>query len=98
MWSWQVAKIMNVKFIYSYNDSGAGMVENSILKILNSEYYPLKYAEKVDFLSEGILDKLKEKRVHFNERKALFTPNSFILYDNFNPVYPKENWIVLLQD
>ena len=55
MWSWQVARLMNIKFIYSYNDSAAGMIDSNFLKILSSEYYPLKFADKVDFLSEGIL-------------------------------------------
>jgi len=94
MWSWQAAQLMNIKFIYSYNDSAAGMIDSHLLKFLSSEYYTLKFAGIVDFLSEGILEKLKEKGVNFNENKALFTPNSFILYNNFEPEYPKNNWIV----
>jgi len=94
MWSWQLAQLMNIKFIYSYNDSTAGMIDSHILKFLSSEYYTLKFADKVDFLSEGILKKLRGKGINFNENKALFTPNSFILYKNFEPEYPKSNWIV----
>jgi glycosyltransferase involved in cell wall biosynthesis len=94
IWSWQVAKLLNIKFIYSYNDSAASMIESKILKILNSEYYSLKFADKVDFLSEGVHEKLKDKGMIFKENKTLFTPNSFILYENFNPEYPKNNWIV----
>lgn len=94
IWSWQIAKLMNVRFIYSYNDSAAGMIESNILKIFSSEYYPLKFSDKVDFLSAGILYKLREKGVRFNENRALFSPNSFILYDNYYPEYPKKRWIV----
>ncbi|MBE0651161.1 MAG: glycosyltransferase [Bacteroidales bacterium] len=94
IWSWLVAKLLNIKFIYSYNDSGASTVEKNILKILSSEYYPLKYADKVDFLSEGLLDKLKEKKITISKNKTLFTPCSFIIYDNFHPEYPKNDWIV----
>ena len=94
IWSWPVAKLINIKFIYSYNDSSGTTVQKDILKILSSEYYVLKFADTVDFLSEGVLANVKEKGIKFNPNKALFTPNSFILYDNFNPEYPKNNWIV----
>jgi glycosyltransferase involved in cell wall biosynthesis len=94
MWSWQVARLLNIQFIYSYNDSAANMVDCNFFKILSSEYYPLKYADKVDFLSIGIQKKLNEKGINVNENRALFTPNSFILYENFYPEYPKSNWIV----
>jgi len=94
MWSWPVVKLMNIKFIYSYNDTGASTVEKNILKILSSEYYPLKFADKIDFLSKGLIVKLNSIGVKLNEKKALFTPNSFILYNNFYPVYPKKDWVV----
>lgn len=94
IWSWQIAKLLNIKFIYSYNDSAASMIERDFLRIFSSERHPLKYADKIDFLSPGILQKLKEKGLNIDEKKALFTPNSFILYDNFKPVYPKKDWVV----
>ncbi len=94
IWSWQIAKLLNIKFIYSYNDSAASMIESDFLRIFSSERYPLKYADKIDFLSPGILQKLKEKGLNIDEKKALFTPNSFILYNNFKPEYPKKDWVV----
>jgi glycosyltransferase involved in cell wall biosynthesis len=94
IWSWQVARLLNIKFIFSYNDSAANMIERNILRIFSSEYYPLKFADKVDFLSVGILKKLKEKGVNFKENKVLFTPNSFIIYKNFYAEHPKNNWII----
>jgi glycosyltransferase involved in cell wall biosynthesis len=94
IWSWQIARLMNIKIVYSYNDSAASMIDKNILRILSSEYCPLKFANKVDFLSKGIWEKLKEKGINLNENKTLFTPNSYILYDNFYPELPKKNWIV----
>jgi len=94
IWSWHMAKLFNIKFIYSYNDSAASMIESNFLRIFSSERYALKYADKIDFLSPGILLKLKEKGMNIDENKALFTPNSFILYDYFIPEYPKKDWVV----
>lgn len=93
-WSWQIARLMKIKFIFSYNDSTANMVDHHKLKIFSSEYYPLKYADKVDFLSEGIIEKLKDKGLSFCKEKVLISPNSFVLYKNYYPEYPKNNWIV----
>jgi len=93
-WSWQIARLLNIKFIYSYNDASASMIGSNILKILSTEYYALKFADKIDFLSEGVLKKLQEKRMSIKSNKVLISPNSFILYDNFYPVYPKTNRIV----
>ncbi|MBS4034553.1 MAG: glycosyltransferase [Ignavibacterium sp.] len=94
IWSWQVARLMGIKFIYSYNDASAAMIERSIFKILKSEYYVLKFADKIDFLSEGVLHKLNEKGIYIKNDKALISPNSFITYENFYPEYPKINRIV----
>jgi glycosyltransferase involved in cell wall biosynthesis len=36
----------------------------------------------------------KQEKKNFKEKKVLFTPNSFILYNNFNAEFPKKNWVV----
>ncbi len=94
IWSWQAARLMNINLIYSYNDSAATTIDRELIKILNSEYYTVRFANKVDFLSEGILEKLNGKGITLNQNRILFTPNSFILYDNFFPEIPKNNWVV----
>lgn len=94
MWSWQVARLLHIKFIYSYMDASASMIESNISKFLSSEFYPLKFAHKIDFLSEGVRNKLYEKGIIVNDDRALISTNSFILYDNFYPKYPKKNRIM----
>ena len=70
------------------------MLEKNLLKILSSEYYPLKYANKIDFLSDGVLNKTVERGINIKKKQILISPNSFILYDNFYPSYPKMNWVI----
>ena len=65
------------------------MLEKNLLKILSSEYYPLKYANKIDFLSDGVLNKTVERGINIKKKQILISPNSFILYDNFYPLIQK---------
>jgi glycosyltransferase involved in cell wall biosynthesis len=94
MWSWLVAKILGIRFIYSYMDASASMIDKSPLKVFSSELYPLKYADKIDFLSEGIRMKLFEKGIKIRNDRVLISPNSFISYLKFYPEYPKIKRIV----
>ena len=94
VWSWPIAKILGIDMIYSYNDASASMVENNFLKLFNTEYYALKYSNKIDFLSEGIIYKLGEKKIKVKEDRIFISPNSFILYENFLPSDNKKNKLV----
>lgn len=93
IWSWQLARMLHLKIIYSYNDSNISMVSKSLMDFFSSEYWPLKYADKVDFLSNDILKSLRQKIGYFDEERALITPNSFIDYARFYPTYPKKTRI-----
>lgn len=94
IWSWPVARLMGIKFIYGYNDSTASSVKKSLIRIFSSEYFPLKYANKVDFLSEGVRNKLSSTGLIIPENRVLITPNSFVSYTSFQSEYPKENSII----
>lgn len=94
IWSWLVAKMSRIKFIYSYNDSGASTVDKRFIKFFSSEYYVIRYADKIDFLSEQVLKKLNERNIKIENNRILITPNSFILYENYFPEYPKKNRII----
>lgn len=96
IWSWTLAKLLRIRFIYSYNDSVVSMISQKWINFLSSEYWPLKYATKVDFLSNDILKSLQHKTGYFDNEKVLITPNSFIDYIRFFPVYPKKELITFL--
>lgn len=93
IWSWQLARILKLKLVYSYNDSNISMVSKSYINFLSSEYWPLKYSSKVDFLSQMIVNDLIKKNIQIPENRILITPNSFIDYTRFKPEFPKKDLI-----
>ena len=96
IWSWALARIMKIQFIYSYNDSAVSMISSKKRDILSSEYWPLQFADKIDFLSNEIFEKLKKENINLASERALFTPNSFVLYDKFYPEYPKNKIVTFV--
>ena len=96
MWSWFLSKLLGLKFIYSYNDSGTSLVSCKFLDLFDSEYFVLKNSKKVDFLSEKLLESLSKKAVSIKKSQVLITPNSFIDYTNFYPEYPKRRVVTFL--
>ena len=93
MWSCLLAKLLKIQFVYSYNDSTYKSVSKRFYSVFNSEYWPVKFADKVDFLSDQVyrnyvinVSKLKQEQVYI-------TPNSFINYQIYIPSYPKKDLI-----
>ncbi len=93
MWSCLLSRIIGIYFVYSYNDSGCKTVSKKFRDIFNSEYWPVRYADKVDFLSEQVLRNYQDKVGTIKKDKISICPNSFIDYTRFEPVYPKKNII-----
>lgn len=93
IWSWFLLKIIRLPFIYSYNDSNFSMLNPGILKCWSSEYWVVKYANKVDCLSTELASGILKRIKGLKEKNLCITPNSFIDYSKFYPVYPKENII-----
>jgi len=91
--SWFLAKILKIKFIYSYNDTGISNISNKWIDVFSSEYWALKNASGIDFLSEDIFYDLQKKIGRIPKEKILITPNSFIDYSRFYPRYPKKKLI-----
>jgi glycosyltransferase involved in cell wall biosynthesis len=91
--SWPILKIKNINYIHSYNDASAATVSKKILDFFSSEYWVIKNATKIDFLSEQVAVNLEKKIGKLNNEKKLYSPNSFIDYARFYPVYPKKEII-----
>jgi glycosyltransferase involved in cell wall biosynthesis len=89
VWSWILVRMLQIKFVYSYMDASVSMISKKWINFLSSEYWPLKYAGKVDFLSNDIVKSLRNKIGSFDNERVLITPNSFIDYNRFKPAYPK---------
>jgi len=93
MWSWPLLRLLRINLIYSYNDSGAALVSKKFLDFFSSEFFALRNSNKVDFLSEGLVNILQQKNVKIDPKKILITPNSFINYERFYPENPKQKVI-----
>jgi len=89
IWSWPLLKIKGINHIYSYNDSSASFLSKSLLDFFSSEYWVIKNATKIDFLSPQVAANLETKIGDINNVRKLFTPNSFVNYSEFFPIYPK---------
>jgi len=97
IYAWPVRKIFKFKMIYSYNDSTLSMVKKDFWGIFNdSEYWALKNADKIDFLSPGIVDSYQKKIGHLDINKYTVTPNSFINYEKYFAEKPKNDDVVFL--
>jgi glycosyltransferase involved in cell wall biosynthesis len=96
IWSWPLKYIFNYRLIHSYNDSSLSSLSKNIFRVFDSEYWVLKNADKIDFLSEGIITRLEKKIGPIPDRKKTVTPNSFIDYTNFYPQYPKSDHVVFM--
>ncbi len=96
MWVWPLKFLHGFKLIYSFNDASCGEVSKKFPDFFVSEYWPSKYADKVDFLSADIVKKLAEKGLSLPESRVGVTTNSFIFYDKFYAERPKENTVVFL--
>jgi len=96
MWVWPFKKILNFKLIYGYNDADLSWIKKSPLDFFDSEYWVLKYCDKVDFLSEGLMKRFDDEIYKVEPTRKSFSPCSFIIYDKYYPVYPKRNQIVFL--
>ena len=96
VWSWPLKKCLGIKLIHSYNDSSLISLSKNIFRIFDSEYWVLKHCDRIDFLSAGIVPRLEKILGKIDQKRILITPNSFILYENYFPEYPKENKVVFL--
>ena len=96
IWVWPLRKLFRFKLIHSYNDSSLSSLSKSIYRIFDSEYWVLKHCDKIDFLSAGIIPRLEQKIGSIPNNKNLISPNSFIIYDNYYPEYPKEKSVVFI--
>jgi len=94
IWGWPLFKIKKIRHIYSYMDSTYYFLFHHRNNFFMSEHYVLKNADLIDCLSPQIAYDLKNK---FNVKTSKsISPNSFIIYDNYKPEYPKNNWVVFM--
>ncbi len=96
IFAWPLKKMYHFKLIHSYNDSSIADIEKEYWKCFDSEYWVLKYCDKIDFLSRGILNSLEKEVGKLPAHRTSITPNSFINYDNYFPDYPKDNSVVFI--
>ena len=97
IWTWMWCRFLNVELFYSVNATGKLMVEKTIRKFFDSQYYVLRHAQLLDFLSPSLPDEyfqaMGEK--HFRG-KLVVTPNSFIDYTHYYATPQKQPWVVFL--
>lgn len=96
IWVWPLKYFFNFKLIHSYNDSSLSSLSRNVFNIFSSEIYVLKHCDKIDFLSAEIITRLEEKIGKINRSRINVSPNSFVLYDNYFPEYPKENSVIFM--
>lgn len=94
IWVWPFKYIFRFKFCYAYMDSNYDSLSKSWHRLFDSEYWALRNADIVDCLSPKIAKDLPGLVNLRKKTKISITPNSFIDYTNYFPVYPKKNQIV----
>jgi len=97
IWTWMWCRWLNVELFYSVNATGKLMVEKTVRKFFDSQFYVLRNAQLLDYLSPSLPDEYLRVlgREHFTG-KHVVTPNSFIDYSHYFAVYPKLPWVVFL--
>ncbi|PWE00334.1 glycosyltransferase [Marinilabilia rubra] len=97
IWTWMLCRLLNVELFYSVNATGKLLVKKTIRKFFDSQYYVLRHAQLLDFLSPSLPDEyfqaLGEK--HFRGQLVV-TPNSFIDYTRYYSAPQKQPWVVFL--
>ena len=97
MFAWPLKSLFKFKLIYSFNDSAMQMLDRNICELFNSsEYWVLKNANKIDFLSPAIVEMYNKKIGLIEKNKFSITPNSFINYKNYFSDSKKENDVIFL--
>jgi glycosyltransferase involved in cell wall biosynthesis len=97
IFAWPLRRLFKFKLIYSYNDSTVEIIDKSLFQLFDySEYWVLKNADKIDFLSPNIVELYNKKIGHIEDKRITITPNSFINYDNYYPDANKENNVIFL--
>jgi glycosyltransferase involved in cell wall biosynthesis len=96
MWVWPLKKILNFKLIYGYNDADLSWLKKNPLDFFDTEYWVLKHCDKIDFLSEGLMNRFERNVFKVDDKRKSYSPCSFVIYDNYYPTYPKKNHIVFL--
>lgn len=97
IWTWMWCRLLNVELLYSVNATGKLMVENKVRKFFDSQYYVLRHAQLLDFLSPSLPDEYFQAlgKKHFRGRQVV-TPNSFIDYTHYFAAPQKQPWVVFL--
>ncbi|MFA6980573.1 MAG: glycosyltransferase family 4 protein [Ignavibacteriaceae bacterium] len=96
IWIWPLKFILGFRLIHSYNDSSVASLSKSVFRVFDSEYWVLKYCDKIDFLSLNYVNLLERVIGKIDSNRISITPNSFIIYDSYYPVYPKENDVIFM--
>lgn len=96
IWAWPLKKILRFKLIYGYNDADLTWLSRNFLDFFDSEYWVMKYSDKIDFLSERIRDDFEKKIFKIDQERISISPCSFVIYDNYYPEYPKEEIAIFL--
>lgn len=96
MWIWPLKKTLKFKLIYGYNDADLSWLKKSPLDFFDTEYWVLKHCDKIDFLSEGLMNRFERNIFKVEEKRKSYSPCSFVIYDKYYPQYPKKNHVVFL--
>ena len=97
MYAWPLRNVFKFRMIYSYNDASVQITSKSIEDIFNySEYWALKKAHRIDFLSPEIVEVYESKFGKLAKDKITVTPNSFIDYEKYFSDRDKENSVLFL--
>jgi glycosyltransferase involved in cell wall biosynthesis len=97
MFAWPLKGIFHFKLIYGYNDASMEIIDKNIFELFNyTEYWILKYADKIDFLSPAIVEMYKRKIGLIENYRMAVTPNSFIDYELYFSSPKKVNDVIFL--
>ncbi|MFW5754271.1 MAG: glycosyltransferase family 4 protein [Marinilabiliaceae bacterium] len=96
IWTWMWCRFLGIELIYSVNASEKLMLYPQWYKFFDSQYFVLKHARVIDFLSPALLKAYRTRMGPKMQGKAVVTPNSFVDTHLFFPEFPKQPKVVFM--
>ncbi|MFO8001326.1 MAG: glycosyltransferase family 4 protein [Marinilabilia sp.] len=96
IWIWMWCRWLGIELVYSVNASEKLMLYREMTSFFDTQYHVLQRADRLDFLSPSLAEVYHREMGRRMRGEVLVTPNSFVDYSKYYPVYPKEPHVVFL--
>ena len=96
VWTWMWCRLTCIRLTYSVNASGRLMLYRRLFRFFDSQYYVMKHAHRLDFLSPALVPAYRYALKGRLKGEVLVSPHSLVNTEIFTPKYPKLAKVVFL--